>query len=175
MMKGLRHPSLVTRIAMMIGIAGAAAVVFGTQASVASSDALTVRDRAGDTKASDLDILSASVSVGARDVNVRFTLASAVRGDAIYSATFDCSRGLWQLAAKRAAGTTTFFLYGLTTYRQTEARGTMSGRTVTVSGSSSKMGCNKGRVKLSLTAEGTNGRPTLTDKVPNSGEVAYRR
>jgi len=150
-------------------------VALGTQVSAASSNATTLRDRAGDTKASDLDILSATVSVGARDVSVRFALRGPIRGDAIYSATFTCSGKLWQLAAKRAAGTTTFFLFSLKTYQQTAARGTISGRTVIVSGSTSKMGCAQGRVQFSLTAEGTNGRPPLTDKVPNSGESTYRR
>ena len=37
------------------------------------------------------------------------------------------------------------------------------------------MGCNRGRVRFSLTAEGTLDRSPMTDNVPNSGTLTYRR
>jgi hypothetical protein len=74
-----------------------------------------------------------------------------------------------------AAGETTVFFFSFTTNRQTPTSGFISGRTVSGSGPTRKMGCARGRVRVTLTAEGANGRPPQTDNAPDHGAITLRR
>jgi len=134
---------------------------------------MTVQDRAGDTKARDLDIRQASLSIQGKTLRLRMTMAAAVRNNSIYSGMFTCGSQLTQLGVKRAAGVTTIFLFDFNSAQQTKVPGFISGRTVTVSGPAPKMGCT-GVFRFVLTAEGTNGRPPMTDRLPQRGKLIYR-
>jgi hypothetical protein len=98
-------------------------------------------------------------------------MAGRVKNNAIYSGFFTCSGRLSQVAVKRAAGTTTVFLFSYDSLRQTRAIGGISGRSVTVSAPAQKMRCRSGSARFYLTAEGTNTRPQMTDRVPNHGKA----
>jgi hypothetical protein len=134
---------------------------------------MTVTDRAADTRAPDLDIRRASLSLSGGTLRLRMTMAAAVRNNAIYSGLFNCGSHFTQLAVKRAAGVTSVFLFDWDSARQIKVPGFISGRTVSVSGPAKRMGCARGPVRFMLTAEGTNGRPQMTDSVPQRGKLTY--
>jgi hypothetical protein len=135
---------------------------------------MTVQDRAGDTRARDLDIRQASLVLDGGTLAVKMTMAAAVRNNSIYSGMFACGSRLTQLGVKRAAGVTTIFLFDWNSPRQIKVPGFISGPTVGVSAPARKMGCAKGLIRFGLTAEGTNGRPRMTDSVPQRGKLTYK-
>jgi hypothetical protein len=135
---------------------------------------MTVQDRAGDTRAPDLDIRRASLVLDGGTLAVKMTMAAAVRNNSIYSGMFTCGSHLTQLGVKRAAGVTSIFLFDWDSPRQIKVPGFISGPIVAVSGPAKKMGCATGPIRFMLTAEGTNGRPRMRDSVPQRGKLTYR-
>ncbi|HLA14395.1 MAG TPA: hypothetical protein VJZ25_05170 [Gemmatimonadaceae bacterium] len=116
----LRYMRSVRGLASAAAVLAACLLVGG--ALVAAMGTKTIRDRRGDTKAADLDIVSATVSVSGTLVRVQLKLAAAIRDDAIYSTMLECSGKTWQLAAKKAAGDKTLFLFSVDSYKHTSAR-----------------------------------------------------
>lgn len=169
---------LITVSALAVGCGGTTEVTDqpdeAAEAEEEETGAKMIADPRGDTRAADLDILSATVSVSGSLVRVQLQLAARVRNNAIYSAMIDCSGKSWQLAAKKAAGDTTLFLFSWDDYEQTKAQGFISGRTVTVVGPAKRMGCTRGTVRFQISSEGTAGRPPRTDRVPNRGKASLR-
>ena len=135
---------------------------------------MTVQDRAGDTRAHDLDIRQASLVLEGGTLAIKMTMAAAVRNNSIYSGMFTCGSRLTQLGVKRAAGVTTVFLFDWNSPRQIKVPGFISGPTVGVSAPARKMGCARSLIRFRLTSEGTNGRPPMTDSVPQRGKLTYR-
>lgn len=144
-----------------------------TEAKKPKAATKTVRDRRGDTKAPDLDIIRATVSRDTDLVRVTMTLAQAPTDDVIYSGMLTCGDQVWQLGYKRAAGTTTIFAYDFGGV-QHEAQGDTTGRTVSIAYSAANMGCT-GALDFQLVAEGTNDRgypDPMSDYVPEPGPDA---
>lgn len=161
------------RLAVLVALVLAAAVPAPLGAT-SMGRVMTVQDRAGDTRAPDLDIRQASIVLSEGTLAVKMTMAAAVRNNSIYSGMFTCGSRLTQLGVKRAAGVTTIFLFDWNTPRQIKVPGFISGRTVAVSAPAKKMGCARALIRFMLTAEGTNSRPRMTDSVPQRGKLTYR-
>jgi hypothetical protein len=138
---------------------------------VGIAQAGVISDPAGDTKARDLDIRTVDVSLNKSSLRAKIILARSSRDNSIYSVFVVCGKSGWQLGAKRAAGDTTIFLFSFGSYKQVDVPGSIAGRTITFDAPADKMGCKKGDAKFYVTAEGTNGRAQMTDRLPKKGYV----
>jgi hypothetical protein len=127
--------------------------------------AVLLKDKTGDVKPADLDLASVVVSRRAETLRVTFLLRGAPRGNAIYSVMLSTGDRLVQVAAKRAAGTDSFFVYRFSDNRNVYVKGSISGRTVTVRAPISVVGIRR-TFRFSATAEPTNGRSGPTDHAP---------
>ena len=125
-------------------------------------------DPSHDTKARDLDIRKVDASLRGGSVRITIIVAARPKDNSIYSAFVHCGKKSWQLAAKRAAGHITIFLYSLVTNTQTSLTGEfaeIAARTIRLNAPAFKLGCTKTNLRLHVTAKGTNGRKGL-DELP---------
>jgi hypothetical protein len=149
---------------------------------------IAVRDTAGDVGAGDLDIRSVRVyrSVnycggpcpGPVDghVGAVFTVAKPIRNNAIYSVMLTSAGRRFQIAAKRAAGVDSFFVFRFRDSKNIDrfVWGSFRGRVVRVDALISKMGFDWKQFRFAATAEPTNGRRGGTDRAPNGSKtIAY--
>ena len=161
---------------------------------VAPPQIVVVHDNAGDTSAGDVDIRSvrvrrsgpgcSSLALGCPEgadgaVGAVFTLAKPVRNNAIYSLFLTSGGKRFQLAAKRAAGVDSFFVFRFSDARKTEkfVLGGFRGRAVYVYAHLRTVGLGGyNPFRFSASAEPTNGRHGVTDRAPNgSGTVRFPR
>jgi hypothetical protein len=156
-----------------LAIVLAPAALLAGAAAASPGQRLVVHDPLGDTGASDLD-RTVALSVDGPSLRARIVLAGRVRTNAIYSVRLNCQGILWRLSAKKVAGETTISLFNVEK-PQLGIPGVLAGRTVSFTAAADAMACAKGRLTFSVTAQGTNGRAPMTDRLPQSGDLTYRR
>jgi hypothetical protein len=100
----------------------------------ALASSVSARDRAGDVKSGDLDVVAASLTRRGGRITATFRLLEPVRDNAIYVARLSSRGKLVELGAKRAAGHTTIYVLDFNSGRRVSASGAMRGLTVTSAG-----------------------------------------
>ena len=128
---------------------------------------VSARDRVGDVKSGDLDLVSASLTRRGGRVTATLRLLKPVRGNAIYVARLSSRGRLVELGAKRAAGHTTIYVLDFNSGKRVSASGAIRGRTMTVSAPTRTVGIGTAPAGVTFSAEATNGRRREVDRVPN--------
>ena len=149
---------------------------------------VVVHDKPGDAAAGDVDIRSVRVlrshpycprscPEGADGALAAvFTLAKPVRNNAIYSLFLTSGGKRFQLAAKRAGGLDSFFVFRFSDATKTEefVQGGFRGNVIGVYAHLHTLGFGYKPFRFSASAKPINGRRGVTDRAPNgSGTVRF--
>jgi hypothetical protein len=90
---------------MAIATVAAGAVVAPVNiAARLSEESVTVRDRAGEVRAGDLDLRAVKITRGAGSLTVTFTLAQGIRNNVIYSTALTAAGHQIQISGEAGGG-----------------------------------------------------------------------
>lgn len=145
--------------------------VFGGASGLAASSGLTLSDRQDDVKAADLDLTSMSATRTGNNLVVRFTLRGPVTKDVIYGFNLRVGSDEIDISAKRAAGTTSFFVFRWSDSQNVYVTGKISGRTATVIAPLVALGTSARKFRVWAVAEPTKGRRGGGDRAPNGAKT----
>jgi hypothetical protein len=141
-----------------------------------SAGSATLRDRANDVRAGDLDLTSISVAKTGGNLVVRFTVRRPITDNVSYTASVKQGTGSWALVARRSAGVGSFVLYDLSSGLKVDVTGAITGRTATIRAPLTELGqtdATLGRVQAYFRAEPANGRSGQTDSAATTGRTVF--
>lgn len=157
-------------LTVIVSVAVIAALLAGT-AAARSEQYKTVQDPAGDVKSGDLDLRAVKVTRAGGSLTLTFTVRQSIRNNVIYSAMLTVSGHQVQIAAKRAAGANSFFVFRFSDAKNIYVKGSIKGRVASVRAPVSVAGVGSKPFRFSATAEPTNGRSGGTDRAPNGSRT----
>ena len=158
------------------GAASALVIAAAVAQGASPGQIVEVRDRRGDVKSPDLDLLAASLGRNNGRLTARLTTRTPIGSDVIFSVFISTARAGYQLSAKRTTDETTFFVFrAYPNPRQYNATGFFKERQVTITAPASRAEVNTNAFRFYFSAEGTNDRPPHVDRVPNDERPALEQ